>query len=102
MGFGGCATNKQNALPAVGREDILAKRVPFCPACSFCASSFSLSLIVPLILRKSIYFCSSGKYSTMSCIVQLRILHRASNVLVDTESPAFRRRMVELLMPPLT
>ena len=35
-------------------------------------------------------------------MVHCRILHKASKVFVETESPAFRRRMVELLIPPLT
>ena len=38
----------------------------------------------------------------MSFIVQPSILQRASSVFVETESPAFSLRMVELLMFPLT
>lgn len=45
---------------------------------------------------------SSGIYSTMSSRVQSNSWHRRSRVWVDTESPAFMRRMVELLIPPLT
>lgn len=40
--------------------------------------------------------------SMMSEMEQRRILHNASRVLVDTESFAFSRRIVELLIFPLT
>lgn len=36
----------------------------------------------------------------MSAKEQSNNLHNASSVLVETDSPAFMRRMVELLMPP--
>ena len=45
---------------------------------------------------------ASGRYSTISGIVQLRILQSASNVFVETDSPDFKRRTVELLIPPFT
>ena len=44
----------------------------------------------------------SGTYSTISFNSQRRILQSASSVLVETESPAFMRRIEELLICPLT
>lgn len=38
----------------------------------------------------------------MSAKEQFNNLHNASNVLVDTDSPAFIRRIEALLIPPLT
>ena len=43
----------------------------------------------------------SGRNSMTSGIEQWSILQSASSVLVDTDSPAFSLRMVELLIPPL-
>lgn len=53
------------------------------------------------LIRVPCYY-SSGRYSMMSFSVQFKILQRASNVFVDTDSLAFNRRMVELLISPLT
>lgn len=44
----------------------------------------------------------SGRYSAISASVQSNNRQSVSNVLVETDSPAFILRMVELLMPPLT
>ena len=44
----------------------------------------------------------SGTNFTISSTEQFSILQSASNVLVDTDSPAFNRLMVELLTLPFT
>lgn len=43
----------------------------------------------------------SGRNSMTSGIEQWSIMQSASSVLVDTDSPAFSLRIVELLIPPL-
>ena len=57
--------------------------------------------------RMALLFCGFSIYdpadnSIMSWRSQFNILQRASRVFVDTDSPAFRRRVVELLIPPFT
>ena len=47
------------------------------------------------------HYFSSGRYATISSSVQSKILHSASSVFVETDSFALRRRIVELLIPPL-
>ena len=44
----------------------------------------------------------SERNTIISWTEQWSILQRASRVFVDTDSPAFNLRMVELLIPPLT
>ena len=53
-------------------------------------------------VEESAQSVASGKYSTISEIVQLRILQSESSVFVETDSPDFKRRIVELLIPPFT
>lgn len=47
-------------------------------------------------------YSSSGINFTISSTEQFNILQSASNVLVDTDSPAFNLLMVELLTLPFT
>ena len=58
-------------------------------------------LIIPI--SQETYSCSvSGRYSITSFNEQPKIAQSASRVFVETESFALRRRIVELLMWPLT
>lgn len=55
-----------------------------------------------ILYRVSKMALLSGTYSMISIIEQFNILHNASSVFVETDSFAFNRLIVELLISPFT